>query len=351
MFRRIISLLWALLLLSGCGEARSPLPWAGPAGRSAGQERSTAFFAMDTYMTIRTYGAEDGLLDSAVELVGKLESSLSTTREDSEIYALNRDGSAALSEDAGYLLRRALELCGETGGALDISVYPVVRAWGFTTDNYRVPGADELAGLLERVDYRRVQLSPDGTSARLPEGMEIDLGSVTKGYTGDRLCRLLREAGVTSALLDLGGNVQTVGTKPDGSDWRVAIQNPEGDGILGVVAVSDKAVITSGGYERYFADEAGNLWWHIMDPATGCPAQNGLISVTIVGEEGLYCDALSTALFIMGPDKAVAFWRAHRDFEAVLVTGDGQMLITPGLAGGFTAADFLPYATTVLPDD
>ena len=195
---------------------------------------------------------------------------------------------------------------------------------------------------MQSFDYTRVAL--DGDTVSVGEGMEIDLGAVTKGYVGDRITALLRENGVTSALLDLGGNIQTLGSRPDGSDWRIAIQNPEGDGILGAVSVSDKAVVTSGGYERYFTDEDGNLWWHIFDPATGCPARNGLISVTIVGDEGLYCDALSTALFIMGRERAAEFWREHRDFEMALVTDGGELLLTPGLYDTFMPVEGLAYS-------
>ena len=330
------ALLALALLLTGCG---APFV-SGAVG--AGGENSRSFFAMDTFMTVRAWGASDALLEQAEGLAGELEASVSTTREESGLHALNETGSATLPGDAAYLLGRALDICGQTGGALDISIYPVVRAWGFTTAEHRVPEEDEIARLLRSVDYTRVVL--DGDTVSLGEGMEIDLGAVTKGYTGDRITALLRENGVTSALLDLGGNIQTLGSKPDGSDWRVAIRNPEGDGVLGVLSVSDKAVITSGGYERYFVDEAGNMWWHIMDPATGYPAKKGLISVTIVGDEGLYCDALSTALFIMGREEAAAFWRERRDFEMMLVSDEGELLLTPGLYDSFTPAEGLAYS-------
>jgi thiamine biosynthesis lipoprotein len=134
-----------------------------------------------------------------------------------------------------------------------------------------------------------------------------------------------------------------MGGKPDGSPWRIGIRDPKGDGLLGTVDLRDGAVITSGGYERYFTDEAGDLWWHIMDPKTGMPARRGLISVTVLGDRGLVCDALSTALFVMGEEKALAYWRAHREVELALVTEDGRLILTPGLAAGFTPAGNLAY--------
>lgn len=326
------------LLLSGCGAAVPTAP---------AKESSRSFFAMDTYMSLRADGAEEALLDEAVAWVEDLESKISTTREDSEVFGLNRDGVGGLSEEPAALLRRALALCEQTGGALDVTVYPVVRAWGFTTGAYRVPEAAELEALLRSVDYRRVTLTEDG-QVRLSPGMELDLGSVAKGYVGDRLCALLRAGGVESALLDLGGNVQALGGKPEGGDWRVGVRDPSGEGLLGVLSVRDSAVVTSGGYERYFTDEAGRLWWHIMDPATGYPAQNGLISVSVVGGEGLVCDALSTALFVMGPSRAADYWRTHSGFDMILVTEDGELLLTPDLADRFTPSEGSAYTLRLI---
>ena len=355
MFQKLI-LLAFILLLTGCGtkDTASPesntMPNASePAVNTTGSdETSLAFFAMDTYMTIRAYGADDILLERAQTLVDGLESELSATRETSAIHLLNQNGSAEFSENAAHLLSRVLELCRKTGGALDISIYPIVKAWGFTSADkaYRVPQPEEIKALLEKVDYTRVSL--DHKRVSLPSGVEIDLGAVTKGYAGDQIASLLRSGGVESALLDLGGNIQAVGAKPDGGNWRVAIQNPEGNGILGILSIANQAVITSGGYERYFIDDNGHLWWHIMDPSTGYPAQNGLISVTVVGNEGLYCDALSTALFIMGPERAITFWSEHRDFEMALVTDSDDLLLTPGLAEIFTPADQRSYEIDVI---
>lgn len=321
--RRLTALGLALALLSACAPAPAP-----PLERT--------FFAMDTVMTLRLDGGGDqALLDACEERVKGLESLLSVTDEGSEVYALNHAGRAALSPDTGAVLSGALELCTRTGGALDISIYPVLRAWGFTTGEYAVPGEDAVAALLPLVDYGRVAL--DGDAARLPKGMEIDLGSVAKGYAGDRLCELLRENGVTSALLDLGGNIQAVGAKPDGSPWRIGVRDPAGEGNIGVVTVEGQAVVTSGGYERYF-ERDGVRYWHILDPKTGSPARSGLASVTVVGDSGLLCDGLSTALFVMGREGALEHWRSRRDFEAILVSEDGSVTVTEGLEGRFTPA-------------
>ena len=198
---------------------------------------------------------------------------------------------------------------------------------------------EELDALIPLIDYTRLELDGDGLRARLPENMELDLGAVAKGYTGTYLAEQLRQAGVTSAILRLGGNIQAVGTRPDGNPWRVAIQDPDSqqEATLGVVEVSDQAVITSGGYQRYFEAD-GETYWHIMDPDTAAPARSGLTSVTVIGADGTVCDALSTALFVMGPEEAADFWRAHPELgvELILVLEDGTVQITQGLEETFT---------------
>ena len=325
--KRLLCLGLVLSLLFGCA----------PASTQTNQTWESTFFAMDTVMNVRIYaGGNEALLDAAEARVRDLEALWSVTDENSEIYALNRNGSAALSGDTAGLLAGALELCERTGGALDITIYPVVRSWGFTTGEYAVPDSKTIEALLARVDYTQVTLDEAAGTAAIPDGVEIDLGSVAKGYTGDVLAGLLKVHGVESALLDLGGNIQAVGAKPDGSPWRIGVRDPEDEaGYIGVVSVSDKAVVTSGGYERYF-ERDGVRYWHIIDPATGAPARSGLQSVTIIGESGLVCDGLSTALFIMGLDGALEHWRAHRDFEAVLIADDGSVTVTAGLEDSFT---------------
>lgn len=304
-----------------------------PYGCAPAQPLERTFFAMDTVMTLRLYeGGDENTLDQAEARVRELEAQWSVTEENSEICALNRGGRAELSPETAELLGAALDMCRRTDGALDISTYPVLRAWGFTTGEYSVPGGEAIAALLPLVDYGRVAL--EAGAAALPPGMEIDLGSVAKGYTGDALAALLKQGGAASALLDLGGNIQAVGSKPDGSPWRVALQAPEG-GYAGVLEIVDKAVVTSGGYQRFF-EQDGEIYWHIIDPAAGRPARSGLASVTIVAEEGTLCDGLSTALFVMGADRAAEFWRETGDFDFVLLDEEGGVTITEGLEDSFS---------------
>lgn len=328
----ISAMLSALLFLTGCSAESSPEPVQG------------TFFAMDTMMDFTIYG-ESGLIDQSESLIASLESLVSVTDTGSELYAINQTGSGTLTGKASSLMEQALEICRRTDGALDLSIYPIVRAWGFTTGSYQVPDEAEIQALLPLVDYRKIQYdAATGTvTVTLPEGMEIDLGSVAKGYAGQLAAQMLREHGVQSALLNLGGNVQTVGTKPDGSPWQIGIKDPQGEDAMMVLSVEDQAVVTSGGYERYF-EQDGQTYWHIMDPSTGHPADSGLISVTIVGDEGVVCDGLSTALFVMGLEKAADLWAQSGDFEAVFVTASGEVYITEGLRDRFALTE--QYADT-----
>ena len=326
----ISAMLSALLFLTGCSAESSPEPVQG------------TFFAMDTMMDFTIYG-ESGLIDQSESLIASLESLVSVTDTGSELYAINQTGSGTLTGKASSLMEQALEICRRTGGALDLSIYPIVRAWGFTTGSYQVPDEAEIQALLPLVDYRKIQYDAATGTVTLPEGMEIDLGSVAKGYAGQLAAQMLREHGVQSALLNLGGNVQTVGTKPDGSPWQIGIKDPQGEDAMMVLSVEDQAVVTSGGYERYF-EQDGQTYWHIMAPSTGHPADSGLISVTIVGDEGVVCDGLSTALFVMGLEKAADLWAQSGDFEAVFVTASGEVYITEGLRDRFALTE--QYADT-----
>lgn len=327
--RTAAGLLAVLTALSGCGRTNLEA-----------QEEENSFFAMNTYMTFTAYGerAEEALAD-ARERVEAAEALWSVTDEGSEIYQANHSGGEAVnvSEETAELVSFALNMAEKTDGALEPTIYPVLRAWGFTTDTKQVPSQEEIDALLEYVDHEKIAL--DGNLLTVPEGTELDLGAVGKGYAGDLAAEAVRAQGIECAILSLGGNIQAVGSRPDGTDWRVGLRSPWEDGTLGVLRVSNLAVVTSGGYENYFEDEDGNVYWHILDPETGYPAKSGLLSVTIICPQGRMGDALSTALFVMGPQKAEEYWRENGDFEMILVTEEGEILITEGVADHFTLSE------------
>lgn len=215
-------------------------------------EHSESFFAMDTYMTFTAYGtdAEPAIL-AAEDKIREMEELWSVTDKNSDVYAVNHSSGQTVTVDwkTAELLSYALDMAEETNGALEPTIYPVLTAWGFTTGENHVPAETELAELLEKVGYDKVELNNDQIQME-PGGM-IDLGAVGKGYAGDEAAQILRERGITAALLDIGGNIQAIGTKPDGSDWRVGLKDPFSGGVLGIIQVSDVAVVTSGNYERF----------------------------------------------------------------------------------------------------
>lgn len=300
-------------------------------------------FAMDTYMKLTAYGDNGSEAISASEKkISELEKLWSVTDENSEIYLLNHSGGkpVPVSDDTAELLSLSLEISEMTDGALDCTMYPVLKEWGFTTGEYKIPDDEKIAELLKNTGYENIIF--DGENITMPENFQIDPGAVGKGLTGDIVSEIMRENGVTSALLDLGGNIQTVGNKPDGTPWKIGLRNPFGDGFFGVLEMSDKAAVTSGGYERYFVGEDGETYWHILDPETGKPAKSGVISATAVGKNGGVCDALSTSLFVMGLEKSEEFWKQQGerlDFEMVLVTEDGRIFITEGLEESFSLSN------------
>lgn len=352
--RKYIPALASLCMILMIGAALCACADGGSAGDVSSQEPvSRDFFAMDTYMTVQAYGdgAEEAT-EAAEDEVYRLDAMFSTGDPESEISGLNSKGGAVLSEEAGALVERGLELYDETGKNFDIAVYPVMKAWGFTDKNYRVPSEKELEELLPLTDADEVSFAEsddaDGVEVSFgKKGMAIDLGGIAKGYTSSRIMEIYKEHGISSGLVSLGGNVQVLGTKPDGSKWKVAVQDPgsksaddaEADAAeyMGVLEAADTAVITSGAYERNFTQN-GKFYHHIIDPATGYPADSGLRSVTIVSADGTLADALATSLYIMGKDKALDYWRDHSDeFGCILMDDDGELFVTKDLENDFTS--------------
>lgn len=314
------------------------------------QKCQKQLFAMDTYMEFTAYGKNsEKAVDAAIEEVQKLDAMLSAENSKSEVYALNEQGNLQATDDLAELILRGKEIYQETDGLFDDTIYPVMKLWGFPTGNYHVPTAAEVQKKLALVDENKVEIQTRDSDEKgrdskekakfvtLGADQQIDFGGIAKGYTGQKLAELFQEYGVSSALVSLGGNIQAIGTKPDGSSWKVGIRDPKGgqQDYIGVLFVKNQAVVTSGGYERYF-EEDGKTYIHIINPRTGYPADGDLLSVTIVSRDGTLADGMSTALYIMGYEKACQFWRQHREeFNVILVTDDGKIHISENLKENF----------------
>jgi thiamine biosynthesis lipoprotein len=321
------------------------MPLLTACGKSADTMKSADIFAMDTYMNLKAYGSDaEAAVADAEARIYELEQIFSVTNEASDIWKINHaDGQpVSVTSDTVSVLQTAQQMHKESGGALCISLYPVLRAWGFTTGKYCIPTDNEITNLLKNCDDTKISCTD--STVQIPDNYAIDLGAVAKGYTGDAIMEIMRTHQISSAIINLGGNVQTLGSKPDGSAWTVGITDPfSPDTLLGTVSVTEKAVITSGNYERYFTGCGGQKYWHILDPADGFPADNGLVSVTVIGSSGAKCDALSTALFVEGTEQALEHWSSSSDFEMILVTSDGELLMTEAIAEDYTAKKDMPY--------
>jgi len=302
--------------------------WLSPANRSyTGQ-----LFALDTYITMTAYGknAEAAVREAESHILQR-EQLWSVNVEGSDIDRINRGAGTAVTVDSStaQLVSFCREMYEKTDGAFDCTVYPLVRAWGFTTGEYRIPSQEEIDRLLTLKCCG--ELTADETTVTLPRGA-LDLGAVAKGQLSDDICAIMEKHGVKRAVIDLGGNIVTVGRKSLNRDWTVGIKSPDGSGMLGTVQVSDRCVITSGAYERYFDGPDGNRYGHIIDPATGKSADSGVLSVTVIGREGRLCDGLSTALFVMGEEKAAAYWQENGDFDFIMLCRDGILYVTQGVS-------------------
>lgn len=291
------------------------------------------FESMDTFMKVQCYGKNSKKAnDVAQNYIKKIESIFSVTNENSEIYKVNNATSfpIKISTETSDLIKFSLEMAEKTSGAFNPCLYPVTSLWGFTKKNYKVPSAQEIQNALLLTDYHKVRLEKNEIT--LEKGMMLDLGGIAKGYAANEAAKILESFGIKSALLDLGGNIQTIGKKADGSSWHIGIRNPFGDGVFAFLEVSKSiAVVTSAGYERFFEDENGKKYIHIFDAKTGMPVDNEVVSATAVAKNGTYCDALSTSLFVMGIEKATEFWRKYKDFDFIIVTKNKKVYVTSGI--------------------
>ncbi|NPV53347.1 MAG: FAD:protein FMN transferase [Firmicutes bacterium] len=328
-------------LCPGLATGFSPAPAEN--GDGDGPVSGTRFM-MGTVVTMKAYGpGAAGAVEQGFARVREIENKISVNIQASEVSKVNSEAGlrpVRVGRDAFDIARSALEYAALTSGKFDPAIGPIVKLWGIGTDHARVPDPDVLAAKLSLVDYRDVILDGNRHSIMLKrKGMALDFGGIAKGYAADEVVRIFKERGVKSAYVDLGGNVFVVGSRPDGRPWRIAIQDPrkERGFYVGIIEAKDKSIVTSGDYERYF-EANGKRYHHIFDPATGRPADSGIMSATIISDRSIDGDALSTSVFILGPEKGLELVNRLPGIEAVIITTDRKVLISRGLAesGAFT---------------
>jgi len=330
-FVRILIFLMAFLTLASCTKKTELV-------------RQTEL-ALGTVCSVSIYdaGREDAI-DDSFALIKELENRISRNIATSEISEINRNAGVApvkVSADVFYLLEIAVGFGTLSGGLFDLTIEPVVSLWGIGTPDAAVPSEAKLKDAVSKVDYRKLVLNGKNSTAYLPEkGESLDLGGVAKGYIADCVKEQLEGAGVSGGILDLGGNIVVFGKKPDGSDFRVGIQDPfmvRGT-TLGVVSISSGSVVTSGIYERYFESD-GKQYHHIFDVRTGYPVDNDLVGVSVITADSASGDALSTTLFALGLEAGLAFVESDPKVEAVFITKEKEIVLSSGLKDNFELKD------------
>ena len=331
--------IFAALLLTVC-------LLCGGAGAETAKETRIGFY-LDTVITLTAYTDQPELLDAGLEKCGEYERMLSRTIEGSDVWNINHaEGkTVTVSDETAEILRTAAAVSELSGGAFDITIAPVSTLWNFTSGEQKIPDAGAIAEAAELVDYRQIRI--EGNEVTLPAGMMIDLGGIAKGYIADAVKQQLEEAGIEHAILSFGGNVVAIGLKPDGSPWRVGIQDidkPTGSSML-VSLNYGGSTVTSGIYERGFTVD-GVTYHHILDSETGWPVQNELASVTIFSESSMMGDALSTTAFALGTEAGSRLIERIDGVEALFIARDRTVLGTSGIAQYMTdsaAYSVIPY--------
>ncbi|NEZ44839.1 FAD:protein FMN transferase [Paenibacillus alvei] len=334
----IVLLSACALILSGCGSSGKEASGTNDTANKKSAIKQQSYFIFDTIVTVKIYDerADQKQFKDIENLLNEIDSRLNRTKDTSElakIHAASGKEAVTVTPESFDLIAKSLDYAKRTEGRFDPTVGPIVDLWNIGHENAKVPNPDKLAQTLKLVNYKDVTLDPAKHAIKLNrEGMELDMGSIGKGYAADRIADYLRNNGFPSAIIDLGGNIFAVGAKPGGSDWTIGVQDPDETrgNQIGKMKVQDKTIVTSGVYERYFV-ENGKHYHHILDPATGYPVDNGLSSVTIVTNSSTDADALSTSLFALGVEKGLKFVEEDPNVEAIFITTDHKVYCTSGI--------------------
>jgi thiamine biosynthesis lipoprotein len=317
LLRTFIFLLAGLFLITGCTRNREPY-------------RETRF-VMGTLVDVVVYAKEEiaaALVRQAFDRMGEIEQAAHVKGKGSELARL-RDGTGVLlTGDAALVMETAMAVSIATSGAFDPTLGQLVELWGFSTGDPHIPGAVEIENALEWAGYIRIPETgccPDGPKVWL------DLGGVAKGYAVDEAVRILKEGGISSGIVNAGGDLRSFGLKPGKHSWKIGVQHPDDpQHLAGVLEVDEVSVATSGDYQRYF-DRDGVRYHHILDSTTGYPARSGIRSATVLAPDCALADALATAAFVMGPERGLEMLKGWEDVEAILISDDGGYHMTSGI--------------------
>lgn len=292
---------------------------------------------MGTVVKVTIYDSNDPkILDKAFDRVREIEKSVSINDSGTildEVNAYSGLSPVVVDEDTFNIVEKGIKYSDLSNGLFDITIGPLVKLWSIGLPEARVPSQEEIESVLGYINYKDIELNESDNSIFLKKpNMIIDLGGIAKGYTADEVSKVLTENNVNSAIIDLGGNVYAHGTKVNGDNWNVGIQNPvssRGD-ILGSIKVNNKSIVTSGTYER-FIEKDGVKYHHILDPKTGYPYSNDISGISIISDKSIDGDALSTSVFAMGVEKGLEFVESLPDIDAIFITNDKKIYLSSGM--------------------
>ncbi|MEG0084970.1 MAG: FAD:protein FMN transferase [Niameybacter sp.] len=331
-FFKLFLSIFLLLSFTGCST---------PSNASSNEPLKRTELLMGTTVSITLFDHQtEETLDAAFNLVKNLENELSLNKSSTLLTQLNASSGTSpykVNSTLFDIVEKGLYYSQLTNGSFDLSVGPLVKLWSIGLPEARVPSQTEIDATLPLIGYQNITLNKEDSSIYLHKpSMQLDLGGIAKGYTADAIATLLSSKGVGHALIDLGGNIYTLGAKIDGSLWKVGIQDPfeSRSNIVGYVSVANQSVVTSGIYERYLEAD-GNKYHHILNPQTGYPFENDIAGISIISDTSIDGDALSTAVFSQGLEEGMAFVQTLPGIDAIFITKDSQVYITEGLKNSF----------------
>lgn len=299
------------------------------------------FYGLGTIIRLRVDGKNgERAIQEAIDRLNVIENKMSVFKEFSEVSMINKNAgvsSQGVSTDTYFVIKKAVEYSRLSEGTFDPTIKPIVSLWRIGSDNPRIPSKSEITNNLKLVNYEDIILNEKSHSIGLKNAKQaIDVGGIAKGYAADEVKKVFENYKIKSALIDLGGNIYALGTKPDKTLWNVGIQNPSdtrGEHI-GVISVENKSVVTSGNYERYFTKEE-KIYHHIIDPKTGYPSESEVISSTIISDHSIDGDGLSTGVYIMGIEKSIKLIESLKGIDAIFITRNKEVYVTSGIKNNF----------------